>query len=141
MAQWNKQMKALRRSAIRTRVGRVLFCKNTEKAVKKNNSPRFTAFTAKRCKKYAVKIDRQTSTLVKQIIYGRAHSFIHVLTWEQKSALLGKFFTHKTDHIWKLSHLSKIVKRNFVWTFMEHIWSISGSKYLSSMRAPLPPPP
>ena len=28
----------------------------TENAVKKNNSPRFTAFTAKRCTKYAVKI-------------------------------------------------------------------------------------
>ena len=39
--------------------GRFFFCKNTENAVKKNNSPRFTAFTAftaKRCKKYAVKI-------------------------------------------------------------------------------------
>ena len=32
------------------------FCKNTENAVKINNSPRFTPFTAKRCKKYVVKI-------------------------------------------------------------------------------------
>ena len=32
------------------------FCKNTENALKTNNSPRLTAFTAKRCKKYAVKI-------------------------------------------------------------------------------------
>ena len=30
------------------------FCNNTEKKI--NNSPRFTAFTAKRCKKYAMKI-------------------------------------------------------------------------------------
>ena len=37
-------------------MGTILFCKNAENAVKKNNSPRFTAFTAKRCKKYAVKI-------------------------------------------------------------------------------------
>ena len=49
-------MKACRRSDVRTGVGTILFCKNTENAVKKNNSPRFTAFTAKRRKKYAVKI-------------------------------------------------------------------------------------
>ena len=49
-------MKACRKSEVRTGVGTILFCKNTENAVKKNNSPRFTAFTAKRCKKYAVKI-------------------------------------------------------------------------------------
>ena len=36
--------------------GRIFFCKNAENVVKINNSPRFTAFTAKRCKKYAVKI-------------------------------------------------------------------------------------
>ena len=35
--------------------GKILFGKNTENALKKNNSPRFTAFTAKRCKKYSVK--------------------------------------------------------------------------------------
>ena len=40
----------------RFEVGKLLFCKNAENAVKINNSPRFTAFTAKRCKKYAVKI-------------------------------------------------------------------------------------
>ena len=52
--------------------GRLFYCKNTENAVKINNSARFTAFTAQRCKKYAVKkiffiafltkIYRQTST-------------------------------------------------------------------------------
>ena len=41
---------------MRSRVGMILFCKNTENAVKINNSPRVTAFTAKRCEKYAVKI-------------------------------------------------------------------------------------
>ena len=49
-------MKAGRRSEVRISVGKILFYKNTENAVKINNSPRFTAFTAKRCKKYAVKI-------------------------------------------------------------------------------------
>ena len=43
-------------SEVRTRVGTILFCKITENAVKITNSQRFTAFTAKRCKKYAVKI-------------------------------------------------------------------------------------
>ena len=47
------------------------FCKNTENAVQINDSPRFSAFTSKKCKKYAVnffstafltKIHRQTST-------------------------------------------------------------------------------
>ena len=56
LAQWTKQWKAWRRSDVGTRVGTILFCKNTDYAVKINNSPRFTAFTAKRCKKYAVKI-------------------------------------------------------------------------------------
>ena len=56
MAQWTKKWKACRRSEVRTRVGKIHFCNNTENAVKINNSPRFTAFTAKRCKKYAVKI-------------------------------------------------------------------------------------
>ena len=41
---------------MQARVGTILFCKNTENAVKINNSPRLTAFTAKRCKKYAMKI-------------------------------------------------------------------------------------
>ena len=39
----------------------VFFCMTTENAVKINNSPRFTAFTAKRCKKYAVKIIHRIS--------------------------------------------------------------------------------
>ena len=41
---------------MQTRVVTILFCKNTQNAVKINNSPRFNALTAKRCKKYAVKI-------------------------------------------------------------------------------------
>ena len=49
-------MKAYRRSEVRTREERFFFYKNTENAVKINNSPRFTVFTKKRCKKYAVKI-------------------------------------------------------------------------------------
>ena len=38
-----------RRAEVRTHVGKLLFCKYTENAVKINNSQRFTAFTAKRC--------------------------------------------------------------------------------------------
>ena len=41
---------------VRTAVKAVKSEKNTENAVKINNSPRFTTFTAKRCKKHAVKI-------------------------------------------------------------------------------------
>ena len=48
---WNKQWKARRRSEVQTRVGKILFCKNTENAVKINKSPRFTGI---RCKKQAV---------------------------------------------------------------------------------------
>ena len=54
--QWTKQLKEWRRTEVRTRVGTILFCKNTKTAVKIKNSPRFTGFTAKTCKKYAVKI-------------------------------------------------------------------------------------
>ena len=56
---WRSELssgKSCRRAEVRTRVRTTLFCKNTENAVKINNSPRFTAFTAKRCKTYAVKI-------------------------------------------------------------------------------------
>ena len=56
LEQWTKQLKACRRSEVLNPVGTILFCKNAENAVKVNISPRFTGFTAKRCKKYAVKI-------------------------------------------------------------------------------------
>ena len=52
LEQWTKQLKACRRSEVRNRVGTILSCKNTENAVKINNSPQFTA---KRCKKNAAK--------------------------------------------------------------------------------------
>ena len=41
---------------VHARVWKCPFCENTENAVKINNTKQFTAFTAKRCKKYAVKI-------------------------------------------------------------------------------------
>ena len=33
-------------------------------------------------------------------------------------------FIHITEHIWKLSNHSKIMKRKFVCTFMNHIWFV-----------------
>ena len=53
---WRSGLSSGSHAEVRTSVRTTLFCKNTDNAVKINNSPRFTAFTAKRCKKYAVKI-------------------------------------------------------------------------------------
>ena len=47
LAQWNKQVTECRRAEVWTQVRTILFFKNTGNAVKINNSPRLTAFTAK----------------------------------------------------------------------------------------------
>ena len=49
-------MKTCRRSEVQTHVRKLLFVKNTENAHKMINSHQFTAFNAKRCKKYVVTI-------------------------------------------------------------------------------------
>ena len=62
LAQWNRKGKACRRWEVRARIMELLFCKNIENVVKANNPPRFTA---KRCKKYAVKNILFTAFLTK----------------------------------------------------------------------------